>query len=520
MTKPQLRVLAIVLSALIVIVLFAGLDDLPRALRTDIASEQQSLATALKQVAAAKDEVSRDLSAEPDLFRVRSMNTELPSRLAQAARDLDTASRDMQSLQSFAKANRRADRDKVASLLREEKKLRTGAADAVTAAQSEARQWIDRKNHLPQEVSQMEHYYQAVRAANLGDVTRVVQKAENDWPEKKSDLESRLVALATIPGGAERDWQSSAELRRKVAANDLAGLDYASLIGSSDALHQDALAIPQKSQELQDLSGQLYDSWDKILVDLDTARGGDRKLYKEKIRTVRTHFTDVAAKQSQTSTDERWVDVSQPQYQSVEKDLGMAIEHKAAGKYDSEAERVPQPAGFAYVAPPTQGSNQYGYWDHRGGQSFWVWFPQYLILRDLLYNRYYPPLSAGEYYDYHTTWRSGRTYYGYERYGSTEVPRYGTAGTHTQQRYSDNTFARSGGYKDSKYANKGGYAGSRYQSPAGRSGENQEPRTFGRQGSSSGSGSQRGWSNHSPSGSRPSPRSSPSGGRTFGGRRR
>ena len=42
----------------------------------------------------------------------------------------------------------------------------------------------------------------------------------------------------------------------------------------------------------------------------------------------------------------------------------MAIEHKPAGKYDTESERVAQPAGFAYMAPPGQ-SNQYGHWDHQ-----------------------------------------------------------------------------------------------------------------------------------------------------------
>jgi hypothetical protein len=519
MTKPQLRVLAIVLSALIVIVLFAGLDDLPRALRTDITSEQKSLATAQQQLAAARSELTNELRAEPDLFRVRSLDSRLPARLTGADNSLQTAARDLQTLAGYAKANRRGDRDKVSNLLREEKKLRSAATDEVSAVQSEAKQWIERKKHLPEQVAQMERDYQAVRSANLVNLTNAVQKAENDWPEKKSDLESRLVGVATIPSDAEKQWQGSADMRRKVAANDLAGLDYAGLIGAADGLHQDSLAIPQKSKELEDLSGQLYDSWDKILVDLDTARGGDQKLYKEKIRTVRTHFIDPAAKKSETKTNEGWVDVSQAQYQSVEHNLGMAIEHKSAGKYDAEAERVAQPAGFAYVAPPNQRSNQYGYWDQRGGQSFWVWFPQYLILRDLLYNRYYPPLTAGEYYDYHTTWRSGRTYYGYERSGGVTVPRYGTAGTHTQQRYNDNTFARSGGYKDSKYAVKGGYGGSRYQSPAGRSGESQEPRSFGRQSTSGSSGSQRGWSNHSPS-PRPAPRSAPSGGRSFGGRRR
>src|SRR5437868_3555510 len=109
MTKPQLRVLAIVLSLLIVIVLFAGLDNLPRALRTDIASEQHGLATAQKQLAGAREEVAQDLRAEPDLFRVRSMNTALPTRLERAEGNLQTAARDVQTLAGFAKANRRSD---------------------------------------------------------------------------------------------------------------------------------------------------------------------------------------------------------------------------------------------------------------------------------------------------------------------------------------------------------------------------------------------------------------------------
>jgi len=50
---------------------------------------------------------------------------------------------------------------------------------------------------------------------------------------------------------------------------------------------------------------------------------------------------------------------------------------------------VAQPAGFAYVAPPSQGSNQYGYWEHRGGGDFWVFYGQYALLRDLLFNRQY-----------------------------------------------------------------------------------------------------------------------------------
>jgi hypothetical protein len=514
MTKPQLRLLAIVLSGLILAVLFAGLDDLPRKLRAEIVSEQQNLIATEKQVQKARTEVTADLQAEPALFRVRSMNTALPGRLDHAENNLLSARREMQALQALAKANRRTDREKAERLLRQERTLRTNAADEAAGATREAQHWIEIKNRLPQQVAQMERDYEALHRADLVKLAAAVQKAETDWPEKKSDLESRLVSVSKMPADAERQWQASADLRRKVAAKD-ANVDYVALIGAADTLHQESVELPQKSAELEKLSGQLYDGWDKILIDLN-ARSGN---YEEKIRTIRTHFTDVAAKKSEISKDEAWVQVSPAQYQSVERNLGMAIEHKPAGKYDFEADRVAQPAGFAYMAPPGQ-SNQYGYWSHSGGQSVWMWLPQYLILRDLMWNRYYPPMTTYEYEEYRTYRGRGQTYYGHDSVGG--APKYGSSGTVTQRQYADSNYSRNGGYRDSKYASKGGgYRDSRYSTPAGRSGESSEGRRFGR---SEDSSSGRGWSSHSSGGgSRPSPRPSAprsSGGRSFGGRRR
>jgi hypothetical protein len=519
MTKPQLRLLAIVLIGLIGLVLVAGLDDLPRKLRADIASEQQSLAAAETKLHKAGSEVAADVRAEPDLFRVHSMDTALPQRLAKAERNLEAAKSDMQALAGFAKANRRTDREKVEQLLGEERNLRSNVLDESSAVSGEAAHWIDLKNHLPEQLTQMSQDYQTLRQVDLLKVTAAVQKAEGDWPEKRSDLESRLVAVVSKPAEAEKVWQSTAEMRRKVAANDLVGLDYAGLISAADSLHQTSADLPRQTADLQAQAGQLYDAWDKILVDLDIRRGGDLRYYEEKVRTVRTHFPDAASKQGQTTSDEQWVEVSKAQYQSVQNDLGMAIEHKSAGKYDSDAERIAQPAGFAYIAPPSQGSNQYGYWEHRGGESFWTWFPQYLILRELLWGRYYPPFTPYDYQEYRSTWSRGRTYYGHEQYGGSTVPRYGTNGTYTQRRYADSTFARNGGYRDSRFANQGGgYKGSRFESPSSRSGQSSEPHTFGRSGSDSrGSGRSFGQGSHSS----PRPRSAPSGGgRSFGGRRR
>ncbi len=514
MTKPQLRALAIVLSGLILVVLFAGLDDLPRKVRAEIAGEQQSLAATTKQLQQTRDEVTADLAKEPDLFRVHSLATTLPARLDTAGRNLQTAQREMNDLAALAKANRRTDEDRAARLLREERSLRSTAASEASAVGSEARHWLDLKNHLPEQAAQMERDYKTVEGFDINPVAAAVKKAEADWPDKAGDLETRLAAVLNERSEAEKDWQSAGTMRQQAASEQFAGLDYAALIGAADSIHQASVDVPAKAKELQNLGGQLYDSWDKILVDMEVRRSGERRFYDEKIRTVRTHLVDVASKQSDTKTDDQWVDVSEAQYKSVENDLGMAIEHKAAGKYDSEAERVAQPAGFAYMAPPTQVSNQYGYWDHRGGASFWMWFPQYLLLRDLLYVHDYRPISTMEWQEYRTYRSTGRTYYGHEEAGGGSAPKYGSQGTFTQRRYSDSNYSRSGGYRDSKYATgNGGYRGSQYESRGAQSGQSSQPRSFG--------------SGHSsPSSPRVAPRSapprpaSPRVGRSFGGRRR
>jgi hypothetical protein len=156
----------------------------------------------------------------------------------------------------------------------------------------------------------------------------------------------------------------------------------------------------------------------------------------------------------------------------MKNDLGMAVEHKALGKYDSEAEKTSQPAGFAYMATPAQGRNQYGYWENRSGGSFWVWYGQYALMRDLFFNRQYRPLDRGQYEDYRSYQSRGQTYYGRD---------YGTQGQATRERYSGSSYAQSGGFRDSKYASKPGkYRDSEYATPSGSS----TPRTFGNRPSS------------------------------------
>jgi hypothetical protein len=309
----------------------------------------------------------------------------------------------------------------------------------------------------------------------------------------------RLTALRAIRADGEQAWQSSDAMRRKAEAKDLAGLDYAGLLTSAETLHTDATALPVRTAELQSLNGQLYTSWDKVLVDLRDRKSGGVRDYEEEIRTVKTKFPDAAGTNGVTTSDEAWLEIPPATYKVSENNIGMSIAHKPVGKYDTEVDEVPEPAGFAYMAPVGQ-RNQYGYWDHNSGGNFWVFYGQYALMRDLFWGHSYRPIPSYEWESYRTARSSGQTYYGRDEAGS--APKYGTHGTFTQQHYSDSRYMRSAG----------GYSSSKYASGSLRKGESGEGHTFG-------SGSKppsSGFKPRTPS-FRPSFRP-PSGGRSFGRR--
>ena len=483
MSRSTLRFLAVVLTGLIVVVLFAGLDALPRGVRAQIDGDRATLASAETQLRSAQDEVARESQGEPDLFRAVSATGHWTDHFGEAAGLLQYAARDMDELARLEKQNRRQDRQRAESLLSHERDLRAKASAAASGVQKEAAQWGDWKRQLPQTLQQMERDYHIIHAFDLAPLAATVQKAETDWPEKKPDLDSRLATVRGAVTQGDNLWQSTDAPRRQVAAGNYAGLDFAVLLAAADSLKTSAATLPQKTAEINSLSGQLYDSWDKLLVDMEVRGIGNAREYDQQIRTVRTHLTDASAGvpsgPGATTSEEKWVGVPRTTYEAMRNDLGMAIEHKPAGRYDSESEHVAQPAGFAYMAPPTQASNQYGYWEHRDGRNFWVFYGQYALMRDLLFNHGYQPVERGEWEGYRTYQNRGQTYYGQDPGAS--APKYGSQGTATQNRYSGSTYAQGGGFRNSQYANKpGGYRDSKYASPMARDpNADHSPKRFG-----------------------------------------
>jgi hypothetical protein len=183
----------------------------------------------------------------------------------------------------------------------------------------------------------------------------------------------------------------------------------------------------------------------------------------------------VATKDGNTTETQQWERIDDTRSRELANQVGMVIERKPTGKYDSEAERTAQAPGYAYVAPPGQ-SNQYGSW----ANGVWHWLPQYLILSQLLRGSQYPPITAGDYRDYDHARRRGDVWYGrndrYRRYtggardwfsrGSGARRTLDSILRHRERTRPDDATAssRGGGFFGSRYQSRGTYSGSRYQS--------------------------------------------------------
>src|ERR1051326_3729270 len=110
MQQGGLKFAAALIGTVMVVLPFAGLDSLPRAVRTQISAEQGALASAQSKLRSMQDEVTSDLQSEPDLFRTIPASQHWPEQLNDASRDLESAVRDAAQLAALEKENRRQDR--------------------------------------------------------------------------------------------------------------------------------------------------------------------------------------------------------------------------------------------------------------------------------------------------------------------------------------------------------------------------------------------------------------------------
>lgn len=456
MKNRSLVILAIVIIAVMAIVAAAGLNNLPKNLQSSVvaASTQVSKDRALFEEQRKK--IERTLQQEPELFRARA--TAWKSRIEQAQTDVSKAEAELSALKKLTEENRREDARKVEEGLARLESLRAGSIQQVQPIGLEVERWLSYKRDLPKQLQTMNARYEAVRAFDVESAAAAARTAMTDWPAKRPDLEARLTALTELKTRAEQTWNTSAEPRAQAGKKNDESLDYAVLFQSADQLDQAERQTREGAETVNQLAGQLYVNWDKLLLDVEKDR--------QRVRFVRTRFRDAALQGGQASQEEKWEPIAPARLEQLERNVGMVIAHKPAGKYDSEADSGPQAPGYAYVAPHGQ-SNAYGSWNN----GMWTWLPQYLILSHMLRGPSMPPIMTGDYGSYQRARERGNIFYGNTARSSGGVlrrtmdrvtGRSSSGGGFWRER--EQPAASGGAYSGSRYQNRGSYSGSQYQS--------------------------------------------------------
>ena len=466
-------IVALLLIVLIVALAGGGLD---KALRVRAEVEIQNFDRERKQVAASKKEVDKALEAEPALFKDQGYDTRWPDRFAVIEKRLNTATQNRDLIRSLVAENDEEKSGQVEEAIEKLAATRLAAMAEAADMQETAEQLLEFKRNLGQHINRMESNYQAVKSSDLSNLEMIVPKASSDWPEKKDDLKRRLSVLTDAVKGAEQAWESSREAREAAANNKASSGHLTKLIKTVNQLGTYRAALDHSENDLPKLIDQLYWSWDKILVDMEIREGQEVTFYhKYKIIKTRAQAPEGEPAEQKISEQHPQV-ISKSTFESMKQNLGMAVEHKPAGKYDHEAERNIQPPGYAYMCPPSQHRNRYGYWDRRDGSSFWVFYGQYALMRHLFWGPRYRHMTFGDYGGYYRSRQAGRTYYGRDEMGRQ---RYGSNGTVTRTNYSSSKYARTDGFRNSQYVkSKGKYRGTRYETQRARTTRSSGERSY------------------------------------------
>ncbi len=165
-------------------------------------------------------------------------------------------------------------------------------------------------------------------------------------------------------------------------------------------------------------------------------------------------------------TQSGWEEVDEEEYKEYADALGMEIESKPYGYFDSEIENQPAPPGMSLVGNP-----KYGEWRTNAttGQRQWSWLETYAFYHLIFGGSNHHYYSGSDHDDYRK-WRGQKDRDGYYG-GNSGAPIYGTHGTATR---SSTTFgqsthhAQSGGFKQATPSARSAGPSNRTRGPGGR----------------------------------------------------
>ena len=151
------------------------------------------------------------------------------------------------------------------------------------------------------------------------------------------------------------------------------------------------------------------------------------------------YFHKYLIQENGETSESDWAPVSEELFMANVENLGMDVESKPYGSFESEKLAEAAPPGMAYVGNP-----HYGRWASDGaGGTFWSWAGPYMFYSTLFGS----PLRYGrsDWDTWSRDYRGSRPYYG----GSSSAPRWGTRSqsVRTSPKMRGSTFARGGGFR-------------------------------------------------------------------------
>ena len=170
---------------------------------------------------------------------------------------------------------------------------------------------------------------------------------------------------------------------------------------------------------LDDLIRDMEDrkSFSIILHDMDV-EGNFSTVYRHQYKIIEELEGDTVPQERTTE----WMQVPEEFFWEHENNMGMEV---AAKSEDGKVSKAAAPPGYhQYV-----GNSRYGHWDSHNGNSFWVFYGQYAMMRSLL-GWGARPVYQREYTTYNRDYRGRRSYYGN---GSSGSPKYGTNSAHNKK---------------------------------------------------------------------------------------
>ena len=202
------------------------------------------------------------------------------------------------------------------------------------------------------------------------------------------------------------------------------------------------------------LSGVDQDRWNSLQINAEEnmpARDDEAEIWLQEVKADYFHKYFVTEDGESSETD--WVPVTEAFFLANLDNLGMDVESKPFGVFESDKLTEAAPPGLAFV-----GNERYGRWESDGrGGSVWNWIGPYLLYRSLFGSPY--SYGRGEWDTWRGGYRGSRPYYG----GTSTAPAWGTRGKNVQTspRMQGSQFARGGGFQRAASSVRGAGPGSR-----------------------------------------------------------